>query len=254
MMTQDILLSLQQHRRQGRKLIALLIDPDKTRGPDIATVTKLATQAGTKLILVGGSLLTEDALSQCIDNIKANTHIPVVIFPGDALQISPNADALLLLSLISGRNAELLIGKHVAAAPALKRSQLEIIPTGYMLVDGGTLSSVAYMSNTIPLPANKPDIARCTAMAGEMLGLQTIYLDAGSGAKHPVPPEIIQAVAETTQIPLIVGGGLRNPQQMVTAFQAGADMVVIGTATEQNPSLILDMHQALHAAFPAFAE
>lgn len=254
MMTQDILLSLQQHRSKGRKLIALLIDPDKTRGNNVAAITRTATKAGTDVILVGGSLLTEDALFQCIDTIKANTDIPVVIFPGDTMQISPNADAILLLSLISGRNAELLIGKHVSAAPALKRSQLEIIPTGYMLVDGGALTSAAYMSNTTPLPANKPDIARCTAMAGEMLGLQSLYLDAGSGAPQPVPHTIIKAVADATQIPLIVGGGLRNPHQIITALQAGADMVVIGTASEQDPNIITDICQAVNTTFPAFAE
>jgi putative glycerol-1-phosphate prenyltransferase len=162
------------------------------------------------------------------------------------MQINDKADAIFFLSLISGRNPEMLIGQHVLAAPYLKASSLEILPTGYILIDGGTQTTVSYISNTTPIPANKPDIAACTAMAGEMLGLQVIYMDAGSGAKNSIDEKIISVVRKNTNVPLIVGGGILTTQKAVANCFAGADIIVVGNAAEKNPSLILDMANAIH--------
>lgn len=227
--------SLLEARAGGGKKLAVLIDPDKTDPGKLPALAALAKQTGVHYFLIGGSLLVNDHLGQCIRTIKDHCDIPVVLFPGNVLQLHPDADAILLLSLISGRNAEFLIGKHVVAAPWLKQSKLEILPTGYMLIDGGALTSVAYMSNTTPIPSNKKDIAVCTAMAGEMLGLRLLYLEAGSGAPQPVPPAMIAAVRQAVDIPLIVGGGIRTPRQAHDALQAGADMIVVGSLIEENP-------------------
>jgi putative glycerol-1-phosphate prenyltransferase len=197
--------------------------------------------------LVGGSLITNGFWNECIEQIKSSTQIPVVLFPGNNMQIHQDADAILFLSLISGRNADLLIGKQVLAAPEVKRAGIEVIPTGYMLIEGGSNSSVMYMSNTMPIPQNKNNIAATTAMAGEMLGLKTIYMDAGSGANWPVSQEMIQAVRSSVQLPLFIGGGIRTPEQAVAACKAGADVVVVGNAFEQNPELIQTIAEAVHA-------
>lgn len=229
---------MQQTIKSGRKLFALLIDPDKhTHESLIQTINVANKIPGPDLILVGGSLLFNH-ISDTLKCIKEHTNLPVVLFPGNALQVAPEADALLLLSLISGRNPDFLIGQHVLAAPAIKRANIEIIPTGYMLIGSGTETSVQYMSNTMPIPRHKPDIAVATAMAGQMLGLQAIYLEAGSGAAQPVPTQIIKAVKNELQIPLIVGGGLSSPELAKQALANGADIIVVGTAIEKNPELI----------------
>jgi putative glycerol-1-phosphate prenyltransferase len=178
--------------------------------------------------------------------MKSKSNIPAILFPGNSFQLSYKADAILFLSLISGRNAELLIGNHVISAPFLKVSPLEIIPTGYMLIEGGVMTSVQYMSNTNPIPNTKPDIAMCTAMAGEMLGLKQIYMDAGSGAQKPVSAEMITAVSSTISIPLIVGGGIKSPEQASINVAAGADVIVVGNAIEKDPSLIKEISAAIH--------
>lgn len=165
----------------------------------------------------------------------------MILFPGNSFQLSYKADGILFLSLISGRNAELLIGNHVIAAPFLKMSPLEIIPTGYMLVEGGTMTSVQYMSNTYPIPANKDDIALCTAVAGEMLGLKQIYMDAGSGAKYPISASMINTVSGGINIPLIIGGGISTPEKAAANAKAGADVIVVGNAIEKDPMLIKEM-------------
>lgn len=221
--------------------LAVLIDPDKLNLKQLDITLQHATQAQVNFFFVGGSLLLHHHTNTCIQHIRNNSNIPVVLFPGSPLQISPFAHAILFLSLISGRNPELLIGHHVVSAPLLKELQLEVIPTGYMLIDGGSPTSVSYMSNTTPIPHNKPAIAACTAMAGEMLGLKLLYLDAGSGAQNCVHPEMIQQVKLNTQLPIIVGGGIRTPQQAREAWQAGANVVVIGNATENNPHIILQI-------------
>jgi putative glycerol-1-phosphate prenyltransferase len=217
-----------------KKQIALLIDPDKTDTTKLNAIIARAEKAGIDFYLVGGSLLFKDILDETITIIKKKSKKKVYLFPGNPTQISKKADGILLLSLISGRNPELLIGNHVHAAPILKKSKLDIIPTGYIIIDGGAPTTVSYISNTTPIPANKPEITICTAMAGELLGLQTIYLEAGSGALNPVATSTIKLVKKNIKIPLIVGGGIRNIQQIQGALDAGADIVVVGTAVENN--------------------
>jgi len=223
-----------------KKSLVWLIDPDKSRVNDLASSISWANDAKIDLIFVGGSLIYNH-LAGIIDKIKGLTEIPVVLFPGSPLQLCFKADSLLLLSLISGRNSEYLIGNHVIAAPFIRESGIEVIATGYILVDGGRQTSVSYMSNTQPIPYDKPDIALATALAGEMLGLMVIYLDAGSGAIQPVPGSIINTVAEGIRLPLLVGGGLRTEAQVEQAFHAGADVVVIGNVAEEDETILRKM-------------
>ncbi|MES2559228.1 MAG: geranylgeranylglyceryl/heptaprenylglyceryl phosphate synthase [Bacteroidota bacterium] len=230
----------------GSKQLAVLIDPDSISDEAMLVNTcKMSNAAGADLILVGGSLITNGFFERCIRVIKENTDIPVVLFPGNIMQIDEHADAILFLSLISGRNPDMLIGKHVLAAPMLKKSKLEVIPTGYMLIDGGNITSVSYMSNTTPIPSDKSSIAACTALAGEMLGLRCIYMDAGSGAKQPIPEKLIREVKQQITVPLFVGGGMRTPEAVKAAARAGADIVVVGNAIEKDPSLIAKLVEAV---------
>ncbi|HDP74497.1 MAG TPA: geranylgeranylglyceryl/heptaprenylglyceryl phosphate synthase [Bacteroidales bacterium] len=216
--------------------LAVLLDPDKESQVNVDAIVANGQQAGASILLVGGSLVTKP-LDDFVVNLRASTSLPVVVFPGSAMQFSPNADAILFLSLISGRNPDFLIGHHATVAPMVKRSGVEVIPTGYILIDGGTPTSVQYMSQTMPIPASKPDIAVATAIAGELLGLQAIYLEAGSGAKNAVPAKLIEAVRNAISIPLIVGGGIRTKQQYSDARNAGADLVVVGNGLEENPKM-----------------
>ncbi|HUW06173.1 MAG TPA: geranylgeranylglyceryl/heptaprenylglyceryl phosphate synthase [Williamwhitmania sp.] len=213
--------------------IALLIDPDKHTPTSAAAAAAVATAAGVDFIMVGGSYVSADA-NDVVSAIKESTQLAVVLFPGSPLQLSASADAIFLLSLISGRNPEYLIGNHVLAAGYIKKLGVEVIPVGYILVDGGVVSSVQYVSNTMPIPASKPDLVVATAMAGEMLGLKMIYLEAGSGATQPVPAEVIAATRSSVSIPIIVGGGLRSNESVTAALKAGADVVVVGTAVEDD--------------------
>jgi phosphoglycerol geranylgeranyltransferase len=241
---QDIL-----HRtEQGRKQLAILVDPDKLLNRDVENIALNAAKSGVDYFFVGGSLLVNNELDSCIKTLKANSDIPVIIFPGNNMQLSWKADAILFLSLISGRNPEMLIGLHVIAAPYLKLSPLEVISCGYLLVESGKTTAVQYMSNTMPIPSDKTDIAICTAMAGEMLGLKLIYLEAGSGAQHSVPLSMIEQVKQNIGVPLIAGGGLRTPEQAGEVAGAGADIVVIGTAFEKNSGLVSEMAEAVHKA------
>jgi len=207
----------------------------------------MSNAAGADLILVGGSLITNGFFERCIGIIKEQTDIPVILFPGNIMQIDNQADAILFLSLISGRNPDMLIGKHVLAAPTLKKSGLEVIPTGYMLIDGGNITSVSYMSNTTPIPADKAGIAACTAMAGEMLGMKVIYMDAGSGARRPITEGMIEKVARSIEAPLITGGGIATPEKAYLNCKAGADVIVIGNAIEKDAGLIKEMSAAIHS-------
>ena len=221
-----------------RKL-AVLVDPDKWSSTDqMGDLVNALNTAQVDVVLVGGSLITNGLFDKTIEFLKANLNIPVVIFPGNGLQVSEKADAILLLSLISGRNPEFLIGQHVLAAPKLNRAVIDILPTGYMLIDGGNVTSAAYMSNTQPIPHDKDGIAACTALAGEQLGLHFIYLDGGSGAAKSVSESMIHAVSEAVSIPVIVGGGIKSLEEADAKWDAGANLVVIGTAIEKDLSLL----------------
>ncbi|MFA6127394.1 MAG: geranylgeranylglyceryl/heptaprenylglyceryl phosphate synthase [Bacteroidales bacterium] len=223
-----------------KKALAWLIDPDKYDTENFWIQMESVGDIGVDLILVGGSLISNH-VDNLIAAIKSKTSIPVILFPGSPLQLSSQADAILLLSLISGRNSEYLIGNHVISAPFLRKSGIEILPTGYMLVNGGQQTSVSYMSNTQPIPADKPDIALATAMAGEMLGLKVIYLDAGSGAQNPVPAKMIEVISTEINLPIIVGGGIRTSDDVRKAYQAGADVLVIGNATESSQNCLEEL-------------
>lgn len=222
-----------------KKSLALLIDPDKASGESLDKILAGAAEYRVDYILAGGSL-TFNRIEVLIGHIKERCTIPVILFPGNLLQLSCEADAILLLSLISGRNPELLIGNHVLAAPYLRAVRHKLISTGYILINCGSRTSVEYMSQTESIPADKPEIVIATALAGEMLGLKIIYLEGGSGAASPVPAEIIRAVRENITVPVAVGGGIRTPKQIEEAYLAGADMVVLGNGVEENPGLIAD--------------
>ena len=200
----NILLS----KASNKKSFALLIDPDKQDKEELISIIDKAKDANTDFFFVGGSLLTHDSLNTCIETIKENSGIPVILFPGNAMQVNCQADGILFLSLISGRNADMLIGKQVITAPILKQSGLEVISTGYMLIESGKSTTASYMSNTTPIPADKTAVAACTAMAGEMLGLNLIFMDGGSGAKNPITKDMILSVRKSVDCPLIVGGGI----------------------------------------------
>jgi len=234
-------------KRSRRKSFALLIDPDKVEPARTATLIGMAVEARVDYLFVGGSLVVSDHLDQVVQQIKAHCKIPIILFPGTPSQVSPFADALLYLSLISGRNPELLIGQHVVSAPAVRKSGLEIISTGYMVIDGGAPTTVSYISNALPIPADKNEIALCTAMAGEMLGMKLIYMDAGSGARRPISTEMIERVSSHIEIPLIIGGGIQDPEKVYLNAKAGADMIVVGNAIEKDPSLLAEMAGALHS-------
>jgi len=237
---------LQRDAKAGKKKFAILIDPDKNDLPAIKKMTELANGAGADYFFMGGSLLMNDHLSEFIAYLRGHSKIPVILFPGNNLQLNDKANGILLLSLISGRNPELLIGRHVISAPFLKKSKLEILPTGYLLIDGGNTTAVAYMSNTTPIPANKGEIAVCTAIAGEMLGMKLIYMDAGSGARQPIPPALIEQVKSQIRLPLIIGGGITTPDLARAAAGAGADVIVVGNAIEEDPQQIARMTKAVH--------
>jgi putative glycerol-1-phosphate prenyltransferase len=222
-----------------KKSVALLLDPDKTAGESLTRILEIAIESRTDYILAGGSL-TFTGIDQLIRSIKGKCNIPVILFPGNLLQLTHDADAILLLSLISGRNPELLIGNHVLAAPYLKDIRNKLISTGYILINCGTKSSVEYMSQTEAIPCDKTDIVVATALAGEMLGMKLIYIEAGSGAIKPVPVAVIKSVRENISIPIAVGGGLRSIEEINETYSAGADMIILGNGCEQNPQLLID--------------
>jgi len=228
------------------KKLALLIDPDKHDNNSLASISKKAETLNVQYIFVGGSLLMAN-IENTITQIKKQYNGPVILFPGNACQVSANADGILFLSLISGRNAEFLIGNHVISAPVIKQTKLEVIPTGYILIDGGNKTSVEYMSNTSPIPAQKPDIAIATAIAGEMLGLKCLYLEGGSGAKNIIPEKLIEGVKQNVSIPIIVGGGIRSAESLQTVFNAGADIAVVGTIIEENSTILDEMMMVVNS-------
>jgi putative glycerol-1-phosphate prenyltransferase len=223
----------------GKKSIALLLDPDKAKGDSLLSILKLASECKPDYILAGGSL-TFSSIDDLIVSVKAATTIPVVLFPGNLLQLTQKADKILLLSLISGRNPELLIGNHVIAAPFLKNIKERLVSVGYILISCGNKTSVEYISQTEAIPGDKPEIVVATALAGEMLGMQMIYLEAGSGALKPVPINIVRLVRENVSIPVAVGGGIKNKQEVEELFNSGADLIILGNGVEKNPELLKD--------------
>jgi phosphoglycerol geranylgeranyltransferase len=246
-MQQKILTQLRKNKQNNIKAFAVLLDPDKIEMDTFPFLLAEAVRAEVDFFFVGGSLITNFTMKEIVAAIRKHTSIPAIIFPGHSLHIEPTADAILMLSLISGRNAELLIGQHVVAAPLLKQSKLEVLPTGYMLVDSGRPTTVSYISNTTPIPHDKPSVAACTALAGELLGLQLMYLDAGSGAQKPVSAKMIAAVRQTVETPIVVGGGINTIEKAYAALEAGADVIVVGNGIEDNPDLLTDIAQAVRA-------
>jgi len=232
----DRLLAL---RRAAQKGLAVLIDPDSVSDGALTRLVAQADAGKVDFFFVGGSLMINNRILDIVPMIRAASDIPVVLFPGSLQQIVPTADAILFLSLISGRNPDLLIGNHVLAAPLLRQTSLEIIPTGYMLIESGRMTTANYISGTLPIPHDKPDIAMCTALAGEMLGLRLIYMDGGSGAERTISSEMIQAVSTHVRAPLVIGGGIRSAQEAARVWAAGADLIVIGNALEKDPDSTL---------------
>lgn len=218
-----------------RKL-AVLIDPDKHDNDQLFDFAKDIERIEPDYLFIGGSLIFKSSVAEAAKIIKAVSNRPLILFPGHFTQLTHAVDGVLLLSLISGRNPDLLIGQHVLAAPMLKELGDKVKSTGYMLIDGGHATSVSYMSNTQPIPHDKLDIAVCTAIAGEALGMQYIYMDAGSGASRSIPREMIKAVSESIDIPLIIGGGIRETSQVEACWESGANLVVIGNALENHPT------------------
>jgi putative glycerol-1-phosphate prenyltransferase len=212
----------------------------------IIETAQLCNEAKVDFVFMGGSLMLSNHLDECIKTFKSKSSIPVILFPGSPSQVSKEADALLYLSLISGRNPELLIGAHVVSAPKIKASGLEIISTGYIVIDGGKPTTVSYMSHSAPIPYDKDDIAVCTAIAGEFLGKNVLYLDAGSGAINPISEKMIQKVSNQISIPLIVGGGISSSEKAIANCHAGADIIVVGNALEKNNHLIKVLAEAIH--------
>lgn len=223
----------------GKKSIALLLDPDKAKGESLSSILKIAAECNPDYILAGGSL-TFSSIDDLISKIKKVSSIPVVLFPGNLLQLTQKADKILLLSLISGRNPELLIGNHVIAAPFLKNIKEKLVSTGYILISCGNKTSVEYISQTEAIPSDKTEIAVATALAGEMLGMQMIYLEAGSGAEKPVPVNLVRSVRENISIPIAVGGGIKTKKEIEELFNAGADLIILGNGVEKNPELLKD--------------
>ncbi len=235
---EKILNKIIKAKENNENLLAILLDPDKIDLDKLPLVIKNINDSNANLIFVGGSLLFKNILDDFIKTIKKHSDLPVILFPGSAIQISNEADAILFLQLISGRNPEYLISNQVIAAPLLKQTNLEVISTSYLLVESGRETTASYISNTKPLPAHKPEIAMATALAGQYIGHKLIYLDGGSGALNPVSLEMISKVAKAVDLPIIVGGGLKSKEQIDNVHKAGATIVVVGTAFENDAELL----------------
>ncbi len=235
---------IEKKRGIGEKMLALLLDPDSYNEVRFEQLAEVLKRTMPSLVFVGGSLVTADT-ALFVERVKLLVDVPVVLFPGNVSQLAPSADAVLFISLISGRNPEFLIGQQVVAAPAIRRIGIEAISTGYMLIDGGRTTSVQYMSNSLPIPSDKVDIAVATALAGEILGMKLLYLEAGSGALNPVPHRVIASVVNEVSIPVIVGGGLNTSEKISAACNAGADIVVVGNALEKDIAMLEEFSRAV---------
>ena len=238
---------LQLKKQTRQKAFAVLIDPDNIDEAGCRHLLTLSQTCPVDYFFIGGSLITQSNQSALIQLIKSQSEVPVILFPSSGMHIDSDADAILLLSLISGRNPDLLIGQHVISAPLLKSSGLEILPTGYMLIDTGRQTTASYMSGTTPIPFDKPAIAACTAMAGEQLGLKLIYMDGGSGAMHAISPAMIKAVQRSIEIPLVVGGGVNTVEKAQSALDAGADVLVVGNEIERNPEFLTEVSKLVQS-------
>lgn len=238
-MKKGILESILKTVSSGRRCYWVLLDPDDFSIREAAAVARESEKNGADALLVGGSLLYTNHFDQFVAGLKKAVSIPVILFPGDATQLSKHADALLYLSLVSGRNPSNLIGEHVKAAPVIRECRIEPIPTAYMLVESGVVSSVEFMSNTRPLPRNKPELAAAHALAAQYMGMGLVYLEAGSGALNSVPPEMISLVRSWVNIPIIAGGGIRDASTAVEKLRAGADIIVTGNVLQKENGLKL---------------
>ncbi len=246
---------LQNSCTSGKKLLAVLIDPDKAKRDNLQQMSAFANSGLIDVFLWGGSLVNTPQAEYYLKLLKSQLNgTPIILFPGSTYQLDPQADGLLLLSLLSGRNPDLLIGRHVQVAGRIKQMKLNAVATGYLLIDGGRPTSVSYMSNTTPIPADKPSIAAATALAGEQLGMKLIYMDAGSGAQQPVSTQIINCVRREVSLPIIVGGGIRTPQRAAAALEAGANMIVVGNGLENDPSWLPELAAAVRAFDPVQEE
>lgn len=243
------LLEVRQEKGAG---FIVLVDPDKLPEADLPGFAHRCAEAEVDALFVGGSLMHATELERYVRQLKEGAALPVIGFPGALNQVTPALDAVLYLSVISGRNPEYLFGQHVYAAPLIRRLGIEPISTGYMLVESGRTTTALYMSHSMPLPRHKPDVAAATALAAEMMGMRLLFADGGSGADHPVPEEMIAAIAACCSVPLVVGGGLRSPVEIARKVQAGAGFVVVGNAIEQCPDTgyIADLAAAAHVAVP----
>ena len=233
-MNNNWLKNLKISKCQNDKRFAVLLDPDKIpTGEELYNWLHEIEQSGATDILIGGSHLSKGNTEELVKNAKKQTSLPVVLFPGSPEQVTEHADVLLFLSLVSGRNADLLIGRHVEAAPLIMAMDIETIATAYLLVGDGPLTTAAYITQTLPIPSAKPELAVATASAAVLLGMQAIYLDAGSGAANSIPTEVVSAVSNAVDVPVIVGGGIRDFEGMERVWAAGADLVVLGTVLEK---------------------
>lgn len=238
-MKNNLVNNIQHLASLHKKQLAILVDPDKSSANHIKTLCDHAAMAKADFFLVGGSLLTDGSMDETVSELKKSTTLPIIIFPGSSSQISNLADGILFLSLLSSRNPEMLIGQQVISAPYLRKTDLEVISTAYLLIDSGQQTTASYISNSQPIPANKSEIAACTALAGEYMGMNLIYLDGGSGAKNPVSAEMISKVKSYTTKPLIIGGGINTIEKASNALNAGADVIVVGNAIEQDPNFCI---------------
>ena len=233
-MNNNWLKNLKISKCQNDKRFAVLLDPDKIpTGEELYNWLHEIEQSGATDILIGGSHLSKGNTEELVKNAKKQTSLPVVLFPGSPEQVTEHADVLLFLSLVSGRNADLLIGRHVEAAPLIMAMDIETIATAYLLIGDGPLTTAAYITQTLPIPSAKPELAVATASAAVLLGMKAVYLDAGSGARNSIPPEVVSSVSQAVDVPIIVGGGIRDFEGMEKAWEAGADLVVLGTVLEK---------------------
>lgn len=253
-MRELIYTQLLEKKKINRKSFAVLIDPDHQKIKNLEATISISNKHNVDYFFIGGSLILQDRLEECLRLIRERSSIPVILFPGNGFQISAYADAILFLSLVSGRNAEYLIGKQVEVATKLMTTNLEILSTAYMLIDGCNGNTASYISQTIPIPRNKPEIAVATAMASQYLGFQILFMDAGSGAQNSITPEMVSEVSAKVKIPLIIGGGISTGEKAIELFKAGADLVVVGNAIEKDPSLIAEISNVTRQYDQLFAK